>query len=59
MPDWILQMFATGGAAVAAYAAIRADLARIHEIANQARDAASEAHRRIDHINERRNRGNA
>lgn len=54
MPDWMLQLIAPGAAAVGVYAAIRADLARLHEVAHQAREAATEAHRRIDHINERR-----
>lgn len=57
MPEWLMQLIAAGGAGIGAYAAIRADLARLHEVAHQAREAATEAHRRIDHINERR-RGN-
>jgi hypothetical protein len=50
MPDWLTQAFGLAGGAIAAYAAIRADLARIHEIADQARVSANAAHRRIDRI---------
>ena len=54
MPEWMMQLIATAGACVGAYAAIRADLARLHEVAHQAREAAALAHRRIDNITERR-----
>jgi hypothetical protein len=50
MPDWLMQSFGLAGGAIAAYAAIRADLARINEIADQARISATDAHRRIDRI---------
>jgi hypothetical protein len=52
MPDWMLQVVtiaiggATSGAAI--YAAIRADLARLHEKAEHAIKSATEAHARID-----------
>lgn len=54
MPDWVIQLLATAGAGVGAYTAIRADLARLYEVAHQAREAAALAHRRIDNITERR-----
>jgi hypothetical protein len=54
MPDWILQVIGIVGAGVGTYSAIRADLARLHEVAHQARDAAALAHRRIDNMTERR-----
>lgn len=48
MPEWVLQLagYAVGAAAV--YAGIRADLARLHERVESAREAASAAHRRLD-----------
>jgi len=52
--DWVLQLAGIIGAGVATYSAIRADLARLHEVAHQARESASTAHRRIDNLTERR-----
>ncbi len=54
MPDWVFQLFTAGIAGAGAYAAIRADLARLHERATQAHDSAAEAHRRIDEFFNRR-----
>lgn len=52
MPDWVMQVatIAIGGATTGAaiYAAIRADLARLHEKAEHAIKSATEAHARID-----------
>lgn len=48
MPDWIFQALSVAGGAVAVYAGIRADLARLHERVRTAAEAASAAHRRID-----------
>lgn len=52
MPDWFIQVvtIAIGGAMSGAgiYAAIRADLARLHEKAEHAIKSATEAHARID-----------
>lgn len=50
MPDWLYQLLTAGIGGAGAYAAIRADLARLHERATQAKEAADEAHRRIDDL---------
>ncbi len=50
MPDWIFQMLTAGAGAASVYAAIRADLARLLEKAEQAGKSAGEAHARIDGI---------
>ena len=50
MPDWLLPLLTVLGAGVGSYSAIRADLARLQEVANQARESATQAHRRIDNI---------
>ena len=50
MPDWVFQLLTAGAAAAGVYAAIRADLARLHERATHALDSARNAHARIDHI---------
>lgn len=50
MPEWVFHVVTAIGAGTGAYAAIRADLARLHERATQAQAAAAEAHRRIDAI---------
>ncbi len=51
-PDFILQLVAEvvvlGAACGTTYAAIRADLARLHEKASHAEKSANDAHRRID-----------
>lgn len=54
MPDWLIQLMGILGGAAGAYAAIRADLAALRVKAEQAARSASEAHRRIDGIYDRR-----
>jgi protein-L-isoaspartate O-methyltransferase len=49
-PEFLLQIVVAVGAGFGSYAAIRADLARLHEIASTARENATTAHRRIDHL---------
>ena len=55
----MLQLFAEALVLVCAcattYAAIRADLARLHEKATNAEKAAADAHRRIDGLMQGRN----
>lgn len=46
--EFILQIVVAVGAGFGSYAAIRADLARLHEMANNAADSAKAAHKRID-----------
>lgn len=48
MPDWLFQLLAAGAGAASVYAAIRSDLARLHEKAEGAARAADKAHDRID-----------
>lgn len=50
MPDWMLQLITAGAGAASVYAAIRADLARLHEKAENAAKAADKAHERIDDL---------
>jgi hypothetical protein len=50
MPEWLFQLFTAGAGAASVYAAIRADLARLLEKAEQAGKSADEAHSRIDDI---------
>jgi hypothetical protein len=50
MPEWLFQLLTAGAGAASVYAAIRADLARLHEKAEQASKAADKAHGRIDEI---------
>jgi hypothetical protein len=57
MPDWLFQLVTAGAAACGVYAAIRADLARLHERATQAMQAAQRAHERIDSIHHHRSPG--
>ena len=45
---FILQVLIALGSGVGAYAAIRADLARLHERAQNAMTSAAQAHQRID-----------
>ena len=52
--EFLLSLLASLGAGVGAYAAIRADLARIHERATNAADSATRAHERIDELQGRR-----
>lgn len=49
-PEFILQIVVAVGAGFGSYAAIRADLARLHERATQAQTSAGEAHKRIDSL---------
>ena len=46
--EFMLQIVVALGSGFGAYAAIRADLATLHERATNAAKAAEEAHRRID-----------
>lgn len=48
MPDWISQFWPAVAGAVGVYAAIRADLARLHERTTFAMESAKSAHERID-----------
>ena len=48
--SFLLQVFVALGSGFGAYAAIRADLARLHERAQTAKDNADLAHKRIDAI---------
>jgi hypothetical protein len=50
----LFQMMTAGAAAAGVYAAIRADLATLHERATQAMETATRAHERIDHLNGQR-----
>ena len=50
----IIQMLMAIGAGVGAYAAVRYDLGKLHEKAQNAQDSAKEAHERIDRMMERR-----
>lgn len=50
MPDWVFQLITAAGGAASVYAAIRADLARLHEKAENAARSADKAHGRIDAI---------
>lgn len=49
-PEFLLQLLTMGGACVAVYAAIRADLARLNERTNRAIETADQAHARIDNM---------
>lgn len=49
-PEFMLQIVVALGSGFGAYAAIRADLATLHERATNAANAAAEAHRRIDSL---------
>ena len=50
LPAWAWQLLTAAGGAASVYAAIRADLARLHERATHAIDAAEKAHSRIDQL---------
>lgn len=54
MMDWIFQAALALGGGIGVYAAIRADLARLHERATIALDSANKAHDRIDKLGDRR-----
>lgn len=49
-PEFLLQIVIAVGSGFGVYAAIRADLATLHERATNAAKRADEAHSRIDHI---------
>lgn len=49
-PGFFVEVLIALAACGGAYAAIRADLARLHERASQALSTANRAHRRIDRI---------
>lgn len=53
IPDWLFQILTAAAGAAGMYAAIRADLARLHERATQALEAATRAHERIDGLHGR------
>lgn len=62
-PEFMLELVIAIGSALGTYAAIRADLATLHERTKNMKDAVETAHSRIDEmqgfINERRrNHGN-
>lgn len=48
LPTWVYQLLTAAGGAAGVYAAIRADLARLHERASLALASAEKAHARID-----------
>lgn len=50
MPDWFFQVVPAVAAAASVYAAIRADLARLHERTEHTREAIKTAHERIDKL---------
>lgn len=50
MPDWALQLLGYAGGAVAVYAGIRADLARLGAEVKSAAAMADKAHSRIDQL---------
>lgn len=50
MPEWVAQLLGVLGGAVGAYAAIRADLARLGAEVKNAAAAADKAHNRIDQL---------
>jgi len=54
IPDWLYQLMTAGAGAAAVYAAIRADLATLHERATQAMTAATRANERIDNMQSKR-----
>lgn len=54
MPEWLSQLLPGALAGIGAYAAIRADLARIDAEVKHAAASADAAHRRIDNIQQRR-----
>lgn len=51
--EFLLQIVVAIGSGFGAYAAIRADLATLHERATNAAAAAAEAHRRLDQFTNR------
>lgn len=49
-PSFVVQVVVALASGLGAYAAIRADLARIHERATNAQHSAARAHERIDEL---------
>lgn len=49
-PELLLSLISSLAAGFGAYAAIRADLARLHERATNAQTSAAQAHKRIDRM---------
>ncbi len=49
-PEMIQQLLIGAGGAISVYAAIRADLATLHERTKNTAEAAKEAHSRIDEL---------
>lgn len=54
MPEWLPQVIGAVAGAAGVYAAIRADLARLHERATMALASADKAHERIDSMLEKK-----
>jgi len=50
MPEWIMQSIGYLGALAVGYAAIRADLAKLHERTLHTAHTADRAHERIDSL---------
>lgn len=51
MPEWFYQVAAIAAGAITGYAAIKADMARLHERASIALARADSAHASIDNLN--------
>lgn len=49
-PEFWLQIVVAAGAGISTYAAIRADLAQLHERTTNTKERAEEAHQRIDNM---------
>jgi hypothetical protein len=56
-PEFLLQIVVAAGAAFTTYAAIRADLARLHERTSTTKQVADKAHERIDELANNLNHG--
>lgn len=54
MEPWVIQLLGMIVAAAVTWGAIRADIRNIHEQVKEAKQAANEAHRRIDDFYQRR-----
>lgn len=50
MPEWLFQLLSAGAGAASVYAAIRADLARLHERTINMQKNLDRAHERIDEL---------
>lgn len=57
MPEWLFQVLTAVAGAASVYAAIRADLARLHEKAENANRSATRANERIDMMFQTNKRG--